>query len=185
MTGQAGEDTITRGLLTYTVVPLDAVLDIATGFRRTGRRWHSHVLSPGCVHNPYATRFAIVVEDDDDGRAYISASTVFPEVDRSLVKMLHGDTILDRSRPSALVRTRPGASTLPVRVADIDGHHIAWHHHMHFPGCALSPRPDLWTIAVESDKGDFFETFDGEPVDVLRELEVLYFTHVDDGSSGA
>jgi len=50
---------------------------------------------------------------------------------------------------------------------------------MHFPGCALSPRPRRWTIVIESAEDTFFETFDGEPVDVLREVEVLYFRRME------
>lgn len=179
MTAQASDDTIISRSLTYTVVPLDTVLDIANGFRQAGRRWHSHVLSPDCAHNPYAGQFAIVIEDDK-GQASIAVSTVFPEADRALVKMLHGDTITDRASSSAVTgATTSRASALPGRIAEIDRHRLAWHHHMHFPGCALSPRPSRWTVAVESDDGDFFETFDGEPIDVLRELEVLYFAHMD------
>ncbi len=170
---------ITHGRILYTEVPLDGVLDVALSLRQDGKRWHSHVLSPGCAHNAYPGRFAVVVEDDQEGRACIAASSAFPDVDRALVKLLHGDDILDKDKTAAATGATPPASGLPARLADIDRRGVGWHHHMHFPRCALSPEPGRWTISVESDEGAFYETFDNEPVDVLRELEVLYFARMD------
>lgn len=178
MTRQPADASLTHRSVTYTVVPLDSVLETATRLQRARRRWHSHVLMPACTHNPYAGRFAVVVEDDE-GRANIAASDVFPEVDRALVTMLHGDTILRRGSLSGVQVEAVAASAILERVADIDRQHAAWHHHMHFPRCALSPVPDHWTIAVESETGDFFEAYDAEPVDVLRELEVRFFSRLD------
>lgn len=178
MTRQPADATLTHRSVAYTVVPLDSVLDTATSLQRAGRRWHSHVLMPGCIHNPYTGRFAVVVEDDG-GRAHISESDEFPDVDRALVTMLHGDTILRPGHLSAVQSEVVAASTILERVADIDRRHTRWHHHMHFPRCALSPMPDHWTIAVESETGDFVEAFDAEPVDVLRELEVLFFARLE------
>lgn len=182
MTHDAADPTIVHGDVTYVVIPeQDAVLGIALGLRRAGKPWHSHVLAPGarCIHNPYRHLFAAILEDTGARQAYICPSDVFPEVDRALVKLLHGDDIMDRSKTAAATGAPPPPSGLPGRVADIDARGVAWHHHMCFPGCVLSPTPERWTIDVESDEGEFAESFDGEPVDVLRELEVRYFAHID------
>lgn len=41
--------TITKGDVTYTIVDLDSCLDFATDVQNAGKKWHLHVLSPGCT----------------------------------------------------------------------------------------------------------------------------------------
>ncbi|MGB3418251.1 MAG: hypothetical protein WBG88_02910 [Mesorhizobium sp.] len=172
--------TVTHGGVTYTIVALDGCLDLAMGLHRQGKPWHSHVLSPGCEHNPYADGYAIVVEDDSERRAYIARSEGFPEVDKDLVKILHGDDILDASKTaSAGGSGKAVASPMLERLREIDARRIAWHHHMNFPTCAFNPQPGKWAITIESGEGSFFEAYDGEPIDVLREVEVLYFNNLE------
>ncbi|MHB8695155.1 MAG: hypothetical protein ACYDHH_28315 [Solirubrobacteraceae bacterium] len=188
MTHDPADATIVHGDVTYVVIPeQDAMLGIALGLRRAGKPWHSHVLAPGagCIHNPYHDLFAAVLEDSGARQAYICPSDVFPEVDRVMAKLLHGDDIMDRSKTAAATGAQLAPSGLPERVGGIDARGVAWHHHMCFPGCVLSPRPERWTIHIESDEGEFAQSFDGEPVDVLRELEVLFFAHIDAEASRA
>ena len=89
--------------------------------------------------------------------------------------MLHGDDILDPAKTTAARGAVAGSSDFLPRLLALDARGVAWHHHMHFPGCVLSPHRGHWTIAIESAEGVFFESSDAEPVDVLREVEVLYF----------
>jgi hypothetical protein len=110
---------------------------------------------------------------------YIASSLGFPEVDKHLVKVLHGDDILD---PAKTAMTRDGAaasSDFIRRILDLDARGVAWHHHMHFPCIVLSPHRGHWTIAIESAEGSFSETYSVEPVDVLREIEVIYFQNLE------
>jgi hypothetical protein len=160
----------------YDEIDLAACLDLAVGLADGGKRWHSHVLSPGCGLNPYPEAFAIVIENSTDGIAYLARSEGFPEVDKALVRMLHGDDILDEEASRAGGAEISIDSALLERVIELNDDKIPWHHHMNFPGCVFSPRPDKWAITVESGTGDIdFETYDDEPTDVLREIEVLYF----------
>jgi len=171
--------TISHGLVTYAVISLDRCLGLAKEFRQTRKTWHSHVLSPVCRHNPYPGQYAIVIENDTDGASYIAASTGFPEVDKDLVKMLHGDDILDPAKTAATRGGVAGSSDFIPRLVDLDARGVAWHHHMHFPGCVLSPDRGHWTIAIESAECSFYESHDAEPVDVLRQVEVLYFQNLE------
>ncbi|KRB31165.1 MULTISPECIES: hypothetical protein [Mesorhizobium] len=170
--------TITHGNVDYRVVPLENCLDLVKQIQAAGRRWHSHVLSPGCDFNPYDGLYAIVVEDDADGVVYIAPSDGFPEVDKVFVKMLHGDDILDvqatLGENGELART----SALLARVVEINSQGIAWHHHMNFPDCVLNPHRGRWAITVESASGTFSESYEAEPKSVLREIEVLYFRNL-------
>ena len=115
--------------------------------------------------------FDLVIEDDTDGKAYIAPSSGFPEVDKDLVKMLHGDDILSEEAAGKA----PIKSPLLDRLRDLDVRDVPWHHHMNFPACAFNPTKGKWAITVESAEGTFHESYDDEPVDVLREVEVLYF----------
>jgi len=163
--------TIIHAGVAYRTVALESCLELAMGIQRAGRKWHPHVLSPDCVHNPYAGAYAIVVEDDTDGVAYIAPSDNFPDVDKDLVKILHGDDILDPSKVAA----EPGGSvieTVLLRVvAELNGKGADWHHHMHFPTCILSPHKGKWSIVIESANLTVSESYNNEPVDILRAIE--------------
>jgi len=137
------------------------------------------VLTPGCLHNPEPAQYGLVIEDDTEHVAWLAHSPGFPEVDKDLVRMLHGDDILDASKVSG---NRDGAgegvaaSTLLPRLAALDAQGPGWHHHMHFPDCVFNPHHGQWAISVEDGQGGLFsETYPAEPVDVLREVEVIYF----------
>ena len=177
--------TISRGEVGFTVVPLEDCFDLAMGIQDAGKKWHSHLLSPVCLHNPYPGSYAIVIENDSDGVAYIAPSQGFPDVDKDLVKILHGDDILDPSKACADKGRAGVQSNLLHRLLDLDARGVAWHHHMHFPSCVLSPHSGKWAIAIESAEGTFSETYDSEPVGILRQIEVIYFRNLDSKAGNA
>ncbi|MCW2306104.1 hypothetical protein [Rhodobium gokarnense] len=175
----ADAETITHGDLVYRIIPLGETLALAEELRTSGKKWHSHVLSPGCLHNPKPEQYGLVIEDDSEDITYLAHSVGFPEEDKVLVKILHGDDILDASK-SGGDNAAVAASTLLPKVREIDASGATWHHHMHFPTCSFNPHRGKWSISVEDGKGGVFsETYDEEPVDVLREIEVIYFRHLD------
>ena len=156
----------------YQEIALDECLLLAQSLAKDGKPWHSH------VQNPFAGVFALVIEDDDSAIPYVANSgAAFPEVDEELVKMLHGANILDaskaRSAMSSLVASRVLAH---VQTLQTDG--IVCHHHMHFTSCAFNPHPGKWSISIESPDVLFAEASGTELVDVLREIEVLYFDNL-------
>lgn len=170
---------INHGEVGYRVIPLEDCFELAMGIQCANKKWHSHVLSPACMHNPYPGSYAVVIENDSDGVAYISPSQSFPEVDKDFVRILHGDDILEPSKVSRDEGSTAPQSELLLRLFDLDSRRVAWHHHMHFPSCVLSPHRGQWAIVIESAEGTFSETFEGEPVGVLREIEVMYFRNLD------
>ena len=170
---------LARNGITFTLIPLESCLGHARKLLAAGRPWHSHVLSPGCAHNPDPNRYAIVIEDEQAGVAYLAPSDRFPEVDKHLVRLLHGDDILDAAVADADPSRARHNSRLLDGLAPLQASKTPWHHHMHFPACVLNPHPGRWCIAVESPEGTFSETFADEPVTVLRQVEVLYFGNLD------
>lgn len=167
--------TVTHRGITFQQIDQGDCLALAENLAKDGKHWHSHVLSPGCQHNPFPG-YALVIEDDDAGIPFIAdCSTAFPEVDRDLVKMLHGADILDANQPAGTI---PQSQVLD-HLAVLQEKMTKWHHHMHFPGCAFNPHPGKWSISVESPDLLVAEAFETEPVDILREVEVLYFANLD------
>jgi hypothetical protein len=91
--------TIDGRSIAFRRIPLGNCLALGERLRDAGGRWHSHVLSPDCKHNPFAGRYAVVIEDDEAAIPYIAeAAAEFPEVDMLLVRMLHGVDILDATK---------------------------------------------------------------------------------------
>lgn len=144
-----------------------------------GKKWHSHVLSPDCTHNPFPGHYAVVVEDDTGSVNYIAeGDESFPEEDKVLVKLLHGDDILDAGKAQGGAPAAK-ASLVVAHVMDLQEKCTHWHHHMHFPDCAFNPFPGKWSIGVESPSAYCAESYPDEPVDTLREVEVIYFGNLD------
>jgi hypothetical protein len=162
----------------FVLVPLEDCLGLALSLKGAGKKWHSHVLSPGCQHNPYAQEYAIVIEDDTDDVTYLARSDNFPEVDKQLVKMLHGDDILDPAKATG-AGVGVAESGMLKRLVEVNKKSHHWHHHMNFPDCVFNPHRGKWAITIESDEGVFSEAYEEEPVDVLREVEVIYFANLD------
>lgn len=168
-------ETLSHKALTFTVIPMDQAVPMGERLSAEKKRWHSHVLSPGCMHNPFDGHYAVVVEDDEAHITYIAEGTeTFPEEDKVLVKMLHGDDILDPSAAKGGAETAK-ESLLLAHIMGLQAKGRHWHHHMHFPDCAFNPHPGKWSIGVESPNAFYAEAFDDEPVDILREVEVIYF----------
>ncbi len=168
-----------RGVVYWWIV-LGDCLALGERLRDTGKHWHTHVLSPSCLHNPFGAHWAIVVEDDTEGIAYIAEGTTeFPEVDKQFVKMLHGDDILDSTKTTGGTETAK-SSLLLAHIMALQSQGLPWHHHMHFPSCAFNPHPGKWSISVEADDCFFSEAFAEEPVNILREVEVIYFDNLAD-----
>jgi hypothetical protein len=158
----------------YQQIELDACLPLAQRFQAEHKDWHFHILPPDCLHNPFPSEYALVMEDDTSATPYIAqAGDSFPEVDKVLVRMLHGESILDVSA-SAEPEELAGSRML-ANLRDLHMSGSTWHHHMHFPGCVINPLPGQWSISVESPGFLFVEAFAEEPIGVLREVEMLFF----------
>lgn len=160
---------------TYHPLAMADCLLLAKRLQAEGQPWHTHVLSPGCHHNPFPGVYAVVIEDDAAGIIYMAeGDTGFPEVDKELVRMLHGDDILD----AAALGERPD-SLLLEHLDRLQERKTPWHHHMHFPVCAFNPHPGRWSISIEARGYFLSEAYEDEPVDVLREVEVMYFANLE------
>lgn len=91
----------------YAQVPLEGVLDVALSLREDGKRWRSHVLPPGCANEAYPDESPSLSRPARRGR-YIAASSVFPAVDRALVKPPRRSTISSMTQAAAATCTDDG-----------------------------------------------------------------------------
>jgi hypothetical protein len=164
--------------ISFTLVPSEQCVAIGQALHEKGLKWHIHVLTPGCPHNPFDREYAMVIEDNSHHRAYIASSKDFPEADRVLVRLLHGDDILKADAVSTDASQKV-ASPLVAYVEQLELAGKPWHHHMHFPECIMNPHPGKWAISIDSDEPARAETFEQEPLEVLRQLEVMHFSALD------
>lgn len=157
----------------YVLIPESQCLPIATACHNAATAWHIHVLTPGCLFNPFE-RYSVVIEDDAAGITYLTDSAEFPMVDRELVQLQHGDDILNPA--AGAVATGVHISTpLLESTRGIANAGQPWHFHIHLPLCSFNPAPGKFAISVEYDGAFDFECWDDEPLDILREYELLFF----------
>ena len=165
-------------------VSVAEVRERARACRAEGKRWHFHALAPGCAFSQRPGSHALLLEDRTDGRSYVAyAEGDLVELSQELVRMLHGEAILDREQ----ARASAGGEALRrvlSRAAELRGRGIAWHHHMLFPDCVLNRHPGLWNIVFEDgETGDVVEMlYEEQPLDDLRKIEVAYFETTDPDS---
>lgn len=164
----------------YYEIPLDESLSLVHGLIREGNEWHSHAISPGCRFNPYYDLYAVMIEDNTNNKIYIATSKTFPDVDKELVKMLHGDDILS-DEGAADYEAVARSSELLSKVIQLNSQGVQWHHHMNFPKCLMTPHTNKWMITVEAGTESFSEEYNEEPGKILNCLEVLYFNSIEAG----
>ncbi len=161
----------------WTETTIEDVIEKATECHRQGKRWHFHMLTPGCMFNTRGDRYAFVLENSADGATYVVYSgQPSKEAGQTLVQMLHGHRILDESQAIAAARN-PVFEAALGRAREMTARGAAWHHHMLFPDCLFNPQRGRWNIVVEDTENDQIlqSTYDEEPARDLRELEVLFY----------
>ena len=162
-------------------IQVERVRELATLYQEEGKSWHFHMLTPGCTLNQRDDKHALVLEDRTDDKTWVVYSDQEEvKLGQVLVKMLHGDTILDKEEATRSP-TDPGLASILKRIEGLNETAEIWHHHMLFPDCVFNNYPGKWTILIEDEsKNETIELlYDEEPVDDLRQIEVRYFGRAD------
>ncbi|MBN1315411.1 MAG: hypothetical protein JXA42_08085 [Anaerolineales bacterium] len=158
------------------------VIEIARGCKGAGKRWHFHVLPPGCHFSPQPDRFVLVMENRSDGETFaVYGDDPFIDASQELVTLLHGDTVLDQEKGKTQ-SVNPAIQQILERAKVLIDRKIYWHHHMLFPDCVFNRHAGLWNLVFENpETGEVLETlYPEEPLADLRRLEVLYFSQKPD-----
>ncbi len=156
---------------------LDEIREMVRTWCDGGVRWHFHALAPGCVFSAQRDRYALVLENRTDRRTYVVYSDeAFAEISQELVKILHGESILDKEQAREVSDNEMFQRTME-RAQDLQQKGVAWHHHMLYPDCIFNQHRGKWNIVFESgEDGEIVEMlYEEEPTADLRTIEVAYF----------
>jgi hypothetical protein len=143
----------------------DEVWRHATEWSATGKDWHFHILRQHCSFNSHGGE-TLLLENSTDGRVYVSVPDQTKKLHKELLQLLHGKKILDASMTSD--------PAVLQHVHDLVRNGEKWHHHMLFPHCTLNSHKGKWNIVIEGDGMSEF-LYDSEPVDDLRQIELLVY----------
>jgi len=149
----------------------------ASLWQSQGKRWHFHMLTPDCTFNKRNDKHAFVLENRTDNETYaVYSDKRYMETGQKLVKMIHGDKILGKSKENA-GSTNENIKTILKKAKELTEKGVQWHHHMLFPDCIFNKHPGKWNITFEDrENNSIIEAlYDKEPVNDLREIEILYY----------
>lgn len=140
------------------------------------RKWHFHVLFPGCVFNESEEKNALVMEDRTSDVTYVvysdqSMTTFGNELMRNYFSEIYPDHEDMES----------GGKYSDHEILDqcrrLQQEGTAWHHHMLYPDCIFNDHKGKWNLVFESREAGLYlnETSEEEPLDILQQLEFAYF----------
>lgn len=145
-------------------------------FQEQGKKWHFHMLTPDCHFNSNEKKHAFVLENNSDNEFFVTYSDErHMEVGKRLVKIIHGNKILEENEKRDI--SDPAMRQIIERAKGLNNKSKLWHHHLLFPACIFNKHKGKWNIIFEDKENDKIleAIFDNEPVNELREIEILYY----------
>ena len=160
-------------------VTVKEIIKTAERLKKQERKWHFHILTPGCTFNK-DKRFVLILENASDKEQFVHFSLKKPaKTGQKLVEMLHGvntKTPSARSTRSGL-KLSPKVNQMVERAIELNNKGFAWHHHLLFPDCIFNKDSRYWTLVFEDPlNGKVIEEMSNEkPKEVLKKLEPLFY----------
>lgn len=161
---------------------LETVIEKAKSWHAQGKAWHFHLLTPDCVFNS-RHGYALVLENETDDQVYVAYSDQSPmEVDHELVILLYGDEILAEEKITS-APTNEQMQLILKKARELNERGTLWHHHMLPPVCIFNSHKGQWNVFFEDKKDNKVveAVYDDEPVDDIRQIEVLFFAQGNTG----
>jgi hypothetical protein len=153
-------------------VTIEKIVELAKGFTKDGKKWHFHMLSPGCVFNT-TDKEGFVLENCTDKQIWVCYSDKrYMKEGKELVQLVHGKGIVsDKKTESNTVMDK-----IIERCKELNGNGIHWHHHMLFPDCIFNEHGKWCIVFEDPETGERLEFLsDTEPKDQLARIEVLFY----------
>ena len=171
------------------------IMMAAEKLKKDGKKWHFHILTPGCTFNK-DKRFALILENTSDNELFVHFSLKKPtKTGQKLVIMLHPAITANAPKSSYLnprsvssrrkgeftgqaeKKVSPKARQMINRAIELNNKGFAWHHHLLFPDCKFSKDSRYWTLVFEDPlNGEIIEDrFKNEPKEALRQIEPLFY----------
>lgn len=149
-------------------------------FAESGKNWHFHILTPGCILND-SGRYAFILENSTDGEVYFHTSDkILRDLGKELAKLLHGNDIIkdDDSEESYEHEVSLAAKQILDHARELNLQHKIWHHHMLFPLCTFNESKGKWNLILEDPDNDLLlkSPSDEEPKADLKEIETLFYS---------
>lgn len=154
------------------------IVSIAKKLDKEGKRWHFHILTPGCVYNT-KVKFALFLENSTDDKQYVSYGIKKPaKAGKTLVKLLHGKKITKSTVKKTKMSIDSKVEQMVKRAKELNNKGFAWHHHMLFPDCTFNQDKRYWALVFEDPlNGEVLESRSKEePTEALQKIERLFYT---------
>jgi hypothetical protein len=158
-------------------VTIKKVISEAKELDKEGKKWHFHILTPGCVYNT-KVKFALVLENSTDDKQFFAYTIRKPaKAGEKLVKLLHGKKITKPTVKKLKKTVDPKVEQMVKRAVELNSKGFAWHHHVLFPECTFSQDKRYWTLVFEDPlNGEVLESRSkDEPKDAIKKLEPLFY----------
>ena len=140
--------------------------------------WHFHILTPECQLNQKKS-YALILENTDTNAVSVCYSDKpYMGVGQVLVKLLHGDQVLQNQKDEALELPSSQVRQILHRAQEKTKSGEFWHHHMLFPQCKFNKHGNKWVIIFEdTEKAEVIESIsDQEPKNDLQHIEALFYS---------
>lgn len=155
---------------------IEDIVQKAKQFQSGGKKWHFHMLTPGCTFND-SKKHAFVLENTTDSEVYVTYSDKrYMAEGKELVQLIHGATIVSEGSTN-LPEDNSTVNEMARRAEELNKRGVHWHHHMFFPDCIYNRHKGSWCIVFEDpETGKMLEHVSkDEPKEALRRIEVLYY----------
>lgn len=156
------------------------ILSTARKLNKDGKKWHFHILVPGCTFNK-DKRFALILENTSDNEQDVYFSLKKPsKTGQKLVEMLHGKGISKKKKKSSKKTAKSSAKVQKMikRATELNAKGFSWHHHVLFPDCMFNKDSRYWTLVFEDSLNNevIEERFKYEPIEALSKIEPLFYS---------
>ena len=158
-------------------IDIKKLVKIAKEINSRGKKWHFHMLTPGCIFNERKDKDAFVLENETDQKVYIVYSDErYMDIGEELVKLVHGDNIVRKDDSDENIDNKIIKKILE-RAKELNQKNIKWHHHMLFPDCIFNKHQGKYCIVFEDPENKNVLEFVSkkEPLNELRMIEILYY----------
>ena len=167
-------------------VTASRIVKIAEKLKKKEKKWHFHILTPGCTFNK-DKRFALILENSGDNEQFIYLAFKKPaKTGKKLVQILYGRRIMDKklANTEGTEKISEGTEKLTVkarqmieRAIELSNKGFSWHYHLLFPDCMFNKDPRYWTLVFEDPLNiEVIEEMSREqPKEALKRLEPLFY----------
>ena len=156
----------------------EKLFSIAEKIQKKEKKWHFHMLAPGCVFNK-DKRFALILENSDDQKQFICFFLEKPAATgKKLAELLHGKGITKKSTEKSTKPLSPKVKEMLKRANELNLKGFSWHHHLLFPDCIFNKDSRYWTLVFEDplDEEVMEDMTDWEPKEALQQIEPLFYS---------